>query len=125
MDLKEKEYIDDNIRKGIDSAIQALTILIHGMMRDQQKHQEHEIQSRVVFKEEMIQTVKTTVNGKIDRLQDDVSEIKPLLKELKDAKIGRQFVAGWFKKTAVWAGIISTIGGGVYAIKQFFIWFLK
>lgn len=130
---QEKEYIDDNIRKGIDSAIQAVTILIGNMQTEQRIHQENEKIAIEQLKNDLVLAVenqiKKTVNGKIDRIQqnfdENMKEIAPLIKDFKDAKITEEVLAKKGKKVVKWAGTLATLGGGAYAIKQFFIWFLK
>jgi tetrahydromethanopterin S-methyltransferase subunit B len=68
-----------------------------------------------------IREMKQTMGG----MQKSIDEITPMLNEYKDAKITEEVLAKKGKIVVKWAGALATIGGGVYIIKQFFIWFLK
>lgn len=124
-----KDYIDDNVRKSTDSSIQALTIIIDGLKRDNAKHIENEIKSRQDFRVELADIVerqiKITVNGKIDKIDKKIDELTPVLRQYNENKIveERDKKRGMFAVKL--AGGLVTIGGALTLMKFYLNWFLK
>jgi len=126
-----KNYIDDNVRKSTDSSIQALTNIV-------KSHHNAEIAAHEEFRNkllaEVVDVVKTTVNGKIDLLnkkQDEQSEKQnkdsekidilierttPVVKEYEEKQVIRS-VANRFgigtSKFAAFIGSVTVIGAAI------------
>lgn len=135
-----KNLIDENVRKSTDSAIKALTNLIGSIQQDTIKHRVDEALFRERFKEEMAvvvqKQIQITVNGKIDNLKhsqetfhkemnDFMKKIEPVEHKFSHDKSVEELRKEDTKRLLKWTGVIAALGGAVYIIKQFAIWFLQ
>lgn len=124
-----QDYIDDNVRKSTDSSIQALTSLVRSLQEDNRRHREEELESRQLYRMEMLNTVenivKVTVNGKIDaankKLDMLIERSEPVIKQFEEKQIvNKQFglIGTTTGKFAAFIGSLTVIGAA-------FIWFGK
>lgn len=88
------DEIHDEIRMSTDSSIQALTVLVRDLQNDNRKHRQEELESRQAYRMEMLNTVentvKVTVNGKIDaankKLDMLIERSEPVLTQYEERK---------------------------------------
>lgn len=135
-----KMLIEENVRKSTDSAIKALTNIVGSMQQDNVKHRVDEALFRERFKDEIAivvqKQIQITVNGKIDNLKksqetfhkemnDFMKKLEPVEHKFAHDKSVEELRKEDTKSLLKWTGIIAALGGAVYVIKQFVVWFIR
>lgn len=111
------DFTDEQLHKIIKIAVEKVTDVHYD-----NTSKDREMFSNTVsdIKKDMKEMKKT-----MEEMQKSIEEITPMLNEYKDSKITQEVLAKKGKMAIKWAGALATLGGGVYVIKQFFIWFLR
>ena len=129
----DKEQVIDYVEKRVQSKNQATDEMIRYLQSQQieiekslMKNEQNAIDNRKVFKDEMMvvieRSIQVWVNGKIDKANKEISEIKVLLEDIKPMiaeRIRRKHFWEELRIDAAWVKWLVGVVGALVALKYF------